>query len=131
MAKKKQRIAVDGSASSLDNNPFAQLSSEGLPAGQSSLAPVPANPASEGRSKKRVVKMRREKSGRGGKEVTLLRDFENISAPEIQELAGVLKKRLGTGGKYQNLTIEIQGDLRDAVESFLREKNFRVIRAGG
>jgi len=131
MAKKKQRIAVDSTAS-LTNHPFASLSSEGLPAGEPAHVPVSSIVAPEKKGKKkRVVKMRREKSGRGGKEVTLLKDFENITAPEIQDLLSVLKKRLGTGGKYQNQTIEIQGDLRDAVESFLVEKNFRVIRAGG
>ena len=44
---------------------------------------------------------------------------------------GTLKKRLGTGGKYENLKIEIQGDKRDAIEAYLSEQNFDVKRSGG
>ena len=127
MAKKRQRIPTDGKGTALGGNPFAGLSAEGLPSGE--VMPAPAAQAKP--KKKRVVKMRREKAGRGGKEVTLLKDFESISAPEIQELLSTLKKRLGTGGKMHGLVVEIQGDQRDAVEAFLVDKGFRVIRAGG
>lgn len=128
MGKKKQRICVDASKSSLTNSPFAMLSSDGLPEGKAIEVSTPATVKPK---KKRSVKMRREKAGRGGKEVTLLYEFQNISAPEIQDLVVTLKKRLGTGGKYENLKIEIQGDKRDAIESFLAEKNFSVTRSGG
>ena len=128
MGKKKHRISVDASKASLTQSPFAMLSSEGFPAGVSSEIPSPVQVKPK---KKRFVKMRREKAGRGGKEVTLLYEFQNISAPEIQELMVTLKKRLGTGGKYENLKIEIQGDKRDAVEGFLSEINFAVTRSGG
>ena len=130
MGKKKQRISVDASKASLTQSPFGMLSSEGLPEGKSSPVSQPV-PSQAKPKKKRLVKMRREKAGRGGKEVTLLYEFQNISAPEIQDLMGTLKKRLGTGGKYENLKIEIQGDKRDAIEAYLSEQNFDVKRSGG
>jgi predicted translation initiation factor SUI1 len=129
MARKLKRIPTDGAGGSFGDNPFSGLSTEGLPVGVSgSLSEVTVPVAAK---KKRVVKMRREKAGRGGKEVTLLKDFENISAPEILDLLASLKKRLGTGGKMQGRVVEIQGDQRDAVEAFLVGKDFRVVRAGG
>ena len=128
MGKKKERISVDSSGKSLTQSPFGMLSSEGLPEGKAIKAPAPAQAKPK---KKRLVKMRREKAGRGGKEVTLLYEFQNISAPEIQDLMGTLKKRLGTGGKCENLKIEIQGDKRDAIEAYLSEQNFDVKRSGG
>ena len=130
MGKKKQRISVDASKASLTQSPFGMLSSEGLPEGKSAPVSQPV-PSQAKPKKKRLVKMRREKAGRGGKEVTLLYEFQNISAPEIQDLMGTLKKRLGTGGKYENLKIEIQGDKRDAIEAYLSEQNFDVKRSGG
>lgn len=76
------------------------------------------------------MKMRLEKSGRGGKAVTVL--FELGMAPEQgKELQKKLQKACGTGGTYKEGRIEIQGDFRDRIEAELAQLGFKVKRAGG
>ncbi|MCH9647006.1 MAG: translation initiation factor [Deltaproteobacteria bacterium] len=69
--------------------------------------------------------MRIEKSGRGGKTVTVVdglprnRDF-------VKKLAGDLKKACGAGGKAGEGQVEIQGDKRDAVRRILQGRGWTV-----
>lgn len=72
-----------------------------------------------------VAKLRIEKSGRGGKTVTVVdglprnRDF-------LKTLAGELKKSLGTGGSTGETTVEIQGDRREEIRGLLTKKGWTV-----
>ncbi|MEM8550575.1 MAG: translation initiation factor, partial [Verrucomicrobiota bacterium] len=62
---KKPRIATDGSSGdSLADNPFGELSSEGLKPGKVVTAPKPTHAAPELRKKRGRVDVRREKGGR-------------------------------------------------------------------
>lgn len=74
--------------------------------------------------------MRLEKSGRGGKVVTVVFDL-SADAAANQTLCKDLKTRCGSGGTLKERVIEIQGDHRDRVEALLVEKGFKVKRAGG
>lgn len=65
-----------------------------------------------------IVRIRLEKKGRGGKEVTVISGIRRDDAA-LAELAGHLKKRCGTGGTVKNGTIEIQGDRRGVVTELL------------
>ena len=75
-------------------------------------------------------KMRLEKSGRGGKAVTVL--FE-LGMPEAQlkDLLKELKTRCGSGGALKGDTLEIQGDHRDSIEKLFAAKGMKIKRAGG
>jgi translation initiation factor 1 len=127
-----QRIPTDGSGS-FGHNPFAGLSSAGLP-------PAPENPPADavrspGAKAKRKDRGRvdiiREKAGRGGKTVTVIKGFIGIGLPEKQQLAKAMQKACGTGGSVKDGQIEIQGDKRAEVARILSEANFRPVFAGG
>lgn len=72
-----------------------------------------------------VVKLRLEKGGRGGKAVTVLYDLPRN--PEwLRDLAGRLKRQLGTGGTAKDGIIELQGDYRERLRTLLPGMGFRV-----
>ena len=78
----------------------------------------------------RIIKMRREVKGRGGKTVTTLNGF-SLPDSALQKIAAELKRFCGSGGSVKDAQIVIQGDKRDRIESYLREKGYVVKRAGG
>lgn len=73
----------------------------------------------------------REKSGRGGKTVTVVKNFVGIGLPEKETLAKAMQRTCGTGGTVKEGRIEIQGDHREAVARILTEAGFRPVFAGG
>ena len=75
-------------------------------------------------------KVRRETSGRRGKEVTTVSGLP-LDDAGLRELAGRLKKRCGVGGSAKNGVIELQGDHRDTVVATLREAGYDPVLAGG
>ena len=126
------RIPTDG-GQALSHNPFGALSSEGLPpAPEASPAevqtPTEAKPARKNRGRVDII---RQKAGRGGKTVTVIKGFVGIGLPEKEQLARAMQKACGTGGTVKNGQIEIQGDKRQEVARILSEANFRPVFAGG
>ena len=127
-----KRIPTDG-GQPFGHDPFGALSSEGLPpapesAPADSQPPPEAKPARKNRGR---VDILREKAGRGGKTVTVVRGFVGIGLPEKEQLAKTMQKACGTGGTVKNGQIEIQGDKRQEVARILSEANFRPVFAGG
>jgi translation initiation factor 1 len=125
-------IPTDG-GQSFGHNPFAALSSEGLPPGAASAPaesgqPAEAKPARKNRGRVDII---RQKAGRGGKTVTVIKGFVGIGLPEKEQLAKAMQKACGTGGTVKNGQIEIQGDKRAEVARILSEANFRPVFAGG
>ncbi len=111
------------------NNPFAGLDSTGLPPGEP-VRPATPPPAAPRKSRGRVDIVR-EKSGRGGKTVTVVKNFVGIGLPEKEALAKAMQRTCGTGGTVKEGQIEIQGDQREAVARILTEAGFRPVMAGG
>lgn len=110
-------------------NPFAGLSSEGLPQGPVSAGgQSPATPAKKNRGRVDIV---RQKAGRGGKTVTVVQNFVGIGLPEKEDLARKMQKACGTGGTVKEGRIEIQGDKREQVARILTDAGFRPVFAGG
>jgi translation initiation factor 1 len=72
-----------------------------------------------------VAKLRVEKSGRGGKTVTVVYDLPDNDA-FLKALAGELKRQCGAGGAVSGNTVEIQGDLRDRIRAALQKKGWTV-----
>jgi len=124
-----KRIPTDGGAS-LTQNPFAALSGDGLPAGPEHLPldPSPARPVKKHRGR---VDILRVKAGRGGKTVTVVKNFVGIGLPEKEQLAKAMQRACGTGGTVKNGQIEIQGDKREEVAHILTGANFQPVFAGG
>jgi translation initiation factor 1 len=126
------RIPTDGGPA-FGHNPFGALSSEGL---QPAPEGVPANPQPQpetkpARKNRGRVDIIRQKAGRGGKTVTVIKGFVGIGLPEKEQLAKAMQKTCGTGGTVKNGQIEIQGDKRQEVARILSEANFRPVFAGG
>ncbi|HEV7132116.1 MAG TPA: hypothetical protein VGN27_00120 [Gaiellaceae bacterium] len=75
-----------------------------------------------------VVRVFREKGGRGGKTVTVVR---GLPAASLAGVATDLKRHCGTGGAVKGGAVEIQGDHRDKVVARLAAGGFRAKPAGG
>ena len=73
-----------------------------------------------------VIRIAREK--RRASAVTIV---HGAGATEIEQLGKELRRLCGTGGTTKNGVIELQGDHRAAIEAYLRERGYRVKRAGG
>jgi len=74
-----------------------------------------------------IVKLRvhLEKSGRKGKGVTVISGFHHTKK-DLEDMARTLKGLCGAGGTVKNETIEVQGDHRDKVALFFKDKGFHV-----
>jgi translation initiation factor 1 len=76
------------------------------------------------------VRVGRETKGRAGKGVTVISGLP-LSPPEIEALAGELKKRCGSGGTVRAGVIEIQGDHRDTIVAMLGKFGWPAKKSGG
>lgn len=132
MANSK-RISTDG-GENLSHNPFAALSSVGLPAAaaeNSADAVAPRSTPPAAKKNRGRVDILRVKAGRGGKTVTVVKNFVGIGLPEKEQLAKAMQKACGVGGTVKEGQIEIQGDKRAEVARILTEANFQPVFAGG
>ena len=120
------RPAEDGK--SFGHNAFHDLSSEGLPPGPAGSPAPSTRPARKTRGRVDIV---RQKAGRGGKTVTVVKNFVGIGLPEKEQLAKTMQKACGTGGTVKNGQIEIQGDKRAEVARILSQAGFSPVFAGG
>jgi translation initiation factor 1 len=127
-----KRIRTDG-GEAFGHNPFGALSSDGLPQGPAAPSEGSEQPATKRGAKKNRgrVDILRQTAGRGGKTVTVVKNFIGIGLPEKEALAKEMQRACGTGGTVKNGQIEIQGDKRDEVARILSEANFRPVFAGG
>jgi len=79
-------------------------------------APVPA---------KVTAKLRLEKSGRGGKSVTVVDGLPDNDA-FLRELARALKQSCGTGGTVRPGAVELAGDVRERLRPLLAARGWTV-----
>lgn len=75
-----------------------------------------------------MVRIFRERGGRQGKVVTVLR---GLPPREVEARAAELKRLCGAGGAIKDGAVEIQGDHRDRIARRLRVLGYRVKLAGG
>lgn len=67
---------------------------------------------------------------RRGKPITIIENYTGAQE-DFKTLSREIKQLLGVGGSFKNETIIIQGDFRNEIMDFLKEKGFRVKRVGG
>lgn len=130
MGKGKKRVSTDG-GDGLGANPFGSLNLGELPSGPAVPVSQPAKPLKTERKNRGRLDVKREKSGRGGKTVTVVSGWKGIAVEEKTALAKSIQKRCGTGGAVKNGNIEIQGDKREETRAILEDAGFRVVFAGG
>ncbi|HET8528642.1 MAG TPA: hypothetical protein VFL60_07020 [Gaiellaceae bacterium] len=75
-----------------------------------------------------VVRVFREKGGRRGKTVTVVRGLPHA---DLRAVAADLKRLCGAGGAVKEGAVEIQGDHREKVVARLAADGYRVKAAGG
>src|SRR5262245_32513529 len=75
-----------------------------------------------------IVRIFRDKSGRNGKVVTVIR---GLPARELDERASELKRLCGAGGAVKDGAVETQGDHREPIAERLRTLGHTVKLAGG
>ena len=90
--------------------------------------PRPSSAPKAGLPKDGIVRLQRDRKGRGGKAVTVI---TGLPAAQLEPLARDLKRLCATGGTIRGDTIEIQGDHRDRLATELRRRGFTVKLAGG
>jgi len=83
------------------------------------------SPAGDG-----VARVTRERQGRGGKTVTVVRGLP-LDAEALAMLGKRLRTACGTGGTVKDGVLEVQGDHADRVLALLLAEGHRAKRAGG
>ncbi len=133
MSRKKQE-AARLAAQPQPPNAFGALDAlDGLPAGPeaSPAAPIKTSKRGQKKTNRGRVDIIRSTAHRGGKGVTVAKNFTGISLAEKQELAKMIQKSCGVGGTVKDGNIEIQGDKRDEIKRILTEAGFNPVFAGG
>ncbi len=76
------------------------------------------------------LKVQLDKSGRAGKQVTLVNGFIG-TARDLELLTKLLKAKCGVGGSCKEGEILIQGDACEKVIGILNKEGYKVKRVGG
>ena len=84
----------------------------------------PAPPARTPRVARAVVRL--ERSGRGGKEVTVI-DHLGLHAPELELWLKAFKSALGCGGIIDDDRLVLQGDQRERLRSLLTARGVKKV----
>lgn len=112
-------------------NPFDALAGLGaLPAGPAEISSKTSQRGQKNTNRGRVDIVR-QTAHRGGKGVTVAKNFVGIGLPEKQALAKLMQKACGVGGTVKDGCIEIQGDKREEMKRILTEAGFKPVFAGG
>jgi translation initiation factor 1 len=117
------------------NNPFGDLRKAlGLPEqAETSDLGTPGlrdfEPGDFDRSGPARAVVRYERSGRGGKEVTVIEQL-GLKEPELQVWVKQLKAALGCGGSVEGDTIMLQGDHRKRLPAILTQRSVRKVIVG-
>lgn len=129
----KSKISTGGGAD-LGQNPFASALGglgELKPASPVQAGAAKAPAAAEPAKNRGRVDVLRTTAGRGGKTVTVAKNFVGIGLPEKEALCKKMRGAAGCGGTVKDGAIEIQGDQREVVARVLSEAGFRPVMAGG
>lgn len=118
---------------SFNNNPFGALKGlrDSMPDPPAAPAPPKASPATV--LNQRVIPravVRMERSGRGGKEVTVISHLA-LSPKEREEWLKALKAGLGCGGVVEGDELMLQGDQRTRAPKLLEARGVKKITVSG
>lgn len=75
------------------------------------------------------LKVMLDKSGRAGKQVTMVKGFVGTTS-DLDVLTKLLKTKCGVGGSAKDGEILIQGDVREKVFALLIKEGYKVKKSG-
>jgi translation initiation factor 1 len=75
------------------------------------------------------LRVQLDKSGRAGKQVTLVTGFIGTTA-DLETLTRLIKSKCGVGGSQKDGEVLIQGDVRDKVVQILQKEGYKAKRIG-
>ena len=120
------------------HNPFASLAPlrDALPekpvAAPAAAAPsapsAPTRGTTAGKTYARAV-VRMERSGRGGKEATVIEQLD-LRPAEREVWLKALKSALGCGGSIEGDTLMLQGDQRERLKKILADRGVKRVTIG-
>ena len=87
--------------------------------------PAPAAPPTRDQRVARAV-VRLERTGRGGKEVTVV-DHLGLRGPELETWLKAFKSALGCGGVVEDERLVLQGDQRDRLRTLLKNRGVKKV----
>jgi len=90
----------------------------------------PAAPSRSATPDDGVVRIMRDRRGRGGKTATTITGLPGNEL-ELDAILKTLKQHCGAGGNREGRTLEIQGDQRERIQQKLVALGFTVRLAGG
>jgi len=110
------------------HNPFAAIAHlrGELPAATATPAVAPAAEAAAGTKTVARAVVRIERSGRGGKEVTVVEHL-GLTSGELDVWLKVLKTSLGCGGTVEDQAIVLQGDQRKRLPALLSGRGVKRV----
>jgi translation initiation factor 1 len=114
------------------NSPFASLAPlrDSLPPAKPADPPAPpAKPLPPGVKAIARAVVRMERSGRGGKEVTVVERLP-LTASEREKWLKELKASLGCGGVVEGDTLVLQGDHRKRLPEILTRRGVKRVTLG-
>ena len=124
MPPKKTKRPLEEPLTTPFHNPFAQLLSQHASTTTEQPPPTAAvqddKQATIDLSKSQKIVLQREKKGRKGKTVTLIRGLEQ-QEEQLQQLARQLSKALGCGSSIEEGQILLQGDLTTRIQEWLEQ----------
>lgn len=77
-----------------------------------------------------IIRVRREKQGRAGKEVSVIRGVSG-SPQDLQTHTGNIKKQCGAGGSIKDGEIIIQGDHIEFIMNYFTKLGMKIKKDGG
>jgi translation initiation factor 1 len=89
-------------------------------------APAPEPPAASAPTRVARAVVRLERTGRGGKEVTVI-DHLGLRDDDLAAWLKALKSALGCGGVVEDDRLVLQGDQRERLRSLLRERGVKKV----
>ena len=131
MSRRKEKAKRLKEESELPNAFGALDALSNLPTGPEGELPVKTSKRGQKNTNRGRVDIVRQTAHRGGKAVTVVKNFTGIGLPEKKELAKKMQKACGVGGTVKDGCIEIQGDKREEVKRILEEAGFKPVFAGG
>lgn len=100
------------------------------PHNRKTVAPAATAAAKAGTPDDGVVRVQRDKRGRGGKTATTVTGLPGDEA-ELDSLLKTLKQFCGAGGAREGRVLAIQGDQRDRLMEKLTAMGYKAKLAGG